>query len=115
MLVRVLPVVLILALYVYTFIDLATSRSADVRVLPRPVWLLVIIVIPVVGPILWLVFGRPVTARGGGGGLRAKLGKPPGGPQPPRPPRPRPVAPDDDPDFLRGLGRPRPEDPPPSS
>lgn len=110
--IRVIPVVLVLALYVYTFIDLATARSADVRVLPRPVWLLVILVVPVLGAVAWLVFGRPVPARGDGGGFGARL-RGPRGPRPSHPSRPpRPVAPDDDPDFLRGLGRdPGPDSP----
>lgn len=94
---RVVPVVLVLALYVYTLIDLATSRSDEVRVLPRLVWLLVVLVVPIVGPVLWLVFGRPVNAHGGGFGARLR------GPRGPRPKPPRPIAPDDDPDFLRGL------------
>lgn len=107
---RVLPIVLVIALYIYTLIDLATSRSGEVRVLPRLVWLLVVIVVPVVGPILWLVCGRPVAHRGEGG-FGARL-RGPRGPRPAHPSKPpRPVAPDDDPDFLRGLGR---DDGPPS-
>jgi len=107
---RVLLVVLVLALYVYALIDLGTSPSDEVRVLPRVVWLLVILVVVIAGPVLWLVFGRPVTDRGGGdggGGLRARLPRLPlppgtGGPLE-RPRKPAPRAPDDDPDFLRGL------------
>ena len=65
-----------LALYIYTFIDLASARSDDVRLLPRLVWLLVVLVVPVVGCVAWLVLGRPVAShddRGGDGGLRLRL------------------------------------------
>ena len=101
---RVLPFLLILGLYVYALIDLATSPSEQVRALPRLVWLLVILVLPVVGAVAWLVLGRPVSARGGGnggGGLRSRLP----GPEPRGPSgyAAGPIAPDDDPDFLRKL------------
>lgn len=98
---RVLLFLLIVGLYVYVFIDLATARGDDVRALPRPVWLLVILVVPVLGAVAWLAFGRPLPQRGGGGGLGGLLGRPRPGGSPS--PRPRPVAPDDDPDFLRKL------------
>jgi hypothetical protein len=98
---RYLPFVLLLALYIYAFIDLATSPRDEVRVLPRLVWLLVMIVIPVLGVVGWLLLGRPVRRPrgGGGGGIGRRL---------PRPSAPSgysggPVAPDDDPDFLHKL------------
>jgi hypothetical protein len=102
---RVLPVVLVLALYVYTFIDWFTSPRDDVRTFPKLVWLLLIVVIPILGAVAWLVFGRPARAPGGGGGGGGGLRLPGSRPQPPAPPgrRPGPIAPDDDPDFLRGL------------
>lgn len=96
--IRFLPFVLLLAVYVYAFIDLATSPRNEVRLLPRLVWLLVMIVIPVLGVAGWLVLGRPLRRpRGGGGGRRL-----------PRPSAPTgysggPIAPDDDPDFLHKL------------
>lgn len=102
--IRVLPAVIVIALYVYALVDLATSPSDQVRTLPRLVWLLVILVIPVVGAVGWLVLGRPRTTPGPGGrggGIAARL---PGvDPRRPSGYSSGPVAPDDDPDFLRRL------------
>ena len=109
---RVLPVVILIALYVYVLIDLATSPSPQVRTRPKLVWRLVILVIPVLGAVAWLVLGRPRTAPGGGGGggggLRSRLP----GPEPRGPSgyAQGPVAPDDDPDFLRKIDEKRRRD-----
>jgi hypothetical protein len=79
-----------IALFVYALFDLVATPSARVRFLPKPLWFLVI-VLPAVGPALWLLVGRERSAPGGG---RTR---------PPRPPQPGPRGPDDDPDYLRGL------------
>jgi hypothetical protein len=70
---------------------LISCLSADrVRVMPRLLWVLVILLIPLVGPIAYFLFGRPASPpRGGGGPVRRS--------QPP------PSSPDDDPDFLRSM------------
>ena len=97
---RALPFLVLLVLQVYTLVDLVRSNDADVRSLPKPVWFLVWL-IPVLGPVAWLVFGRPSVgpstggpngSGGGGGGIT-------GGPRPSR----GPVAPDDDPEFLKRI------------
>jgi hypothetical protein len=69
---------------------LISSLSAPrVRSLPRAVWVLIILFVPVLGPIAYFVWGRPVAApREKGPVLRSK---------------PRPAAPDDDADFLRSV------------
>jgi hypothetical protein len=65
------------------------ALSAErVRNLPRPLWVVVILVIPLLGPIAYFLFGRPVTAARGGGMIRRTS---------------RPASPDDDPDFLRTM------------
>jgi hypothetical protein len=67
---------------------LISSLSADrVRTMPRALWILVILVIPVFGPIAYFLWGRPLTPPQEGRPLR----------------RPRPASPDDDPDFLRAV------------
>jgi Phospholipase_D-nuclease N-terminal len=64
--------------------------SADrVRTLPRALWVPVILVIPLLGPIAYFAVGRPVRA--------------PRQDRPVRRPGPRPASPDDDPDFLRTM------------
>ena len=70
----------------YAFIDVIQSRSSDVRTFPRPIWAIVVIVLPVLGALGWFVLGRPRRADAAGPGRR-----------------PGPVAPDDDPTFLREL------------
>jgi len=77
---RVLLFVAVVMLTIYCIVELAQTKGARVRAMPRWLWLFVVICVPVIGPFAWLLAGRPA----------------------PRP-RPRPLAPDDDEDFLRGL------------
>jgi hypothetical protein len=89
---RFLPGILVIVLHIYCWIEIAQSNPRQVRQLSKGVWVLISLV-PVAGPVIWLIYGRPngeaVT-------------------QPTPKPRPRVVAPDDDPDFLRSLRRPKP-------
>ena len=69
---------------------LISCLSADrVRALPRALWVLVILVLPLAGPIAYFVWGRPVPAPHEGSPVRRA--------------NPRPASPDDDPDFLRRM------------
>jgi hypothetical protein len=79
---RVVAVLVVVGVMVYAFVDCLRSDARDVRGLPRPAWLLLILV-PLVGAIAYLVAGRPLHA--------------------PEEPAARPFAPDDDPEFLRRL------------
>jgi Phospholipase_D-nuclease N-terminal len=83
---RALPLVVAVVLAIYCLVQLAQSRADLVRTLPRWLWALLIAGIPVLGPVAWLVLGRP----------RGPRASPPPG-------QARPLAPDDDPDFLRRL------------
>ncbi len=56
---RVLGVVVAFALLVYCLIDCIQADERRVRNLPRLLWMVVIVAVPVVGPIAWLVAGRP--------------------------------------------------------
>ena len=95
---RFLPGILLIVLAIYCWIELAQSDPRDVRQLPRGLWALLIL-IPLVGPAsaCWLVYGRP-------NGDEVPVTAPKQ--------RARPVAPDDDPDFLRTLKR---DNPPPDA
>lgn len=84
---RIVVVVLLVALVVYALVDASQADGARVRWMPRWLWIVAILLLPGVGALGWLFFGRPRGRR-----------LPPGG-QAQR----RPLAPDDDPDFLRGL------------
>lgn len=81
---RYLGALLVLGLTVYALIDCLRTDQAQVRSLPKALWLAVVFFVPLVGPVAWVVAGRE---RGG----------------PPRPAPAGPVAPDDDPTFLRRL------------
>lgn len=95
-----LSLVLFLTQIVLAVIALIGCLSADagkIRALPRLIWLLVILFLPLVGAIAWFLAGRPAAATGPGGRWRISGG--PFGPD-----RRRPPAPDDDPEFLRSIG-----------
>jgi hypothetical protein len=96
---RILPLLLILALTIYAFIDCLNTPEEDVRVLPKPVWALVILLLgtALIGPVAWLVAGK--VRHGAGGGAAGGPSRPRGGQR-----RQRFVAPDDNPDFLKSLG-----------
>ena len=65
-------------------VSCALTPEAKVRAIPKPLWLIVILLFPIVGAVLWFAFGRERGA-----------------------PVVRRTAPDDDPEFLRTLGRTR--------
>jgi hypothetical protein len=67
-------------LTVFAVVDCALTERSRVRALPKPIWIVVALVLPVIGPLLWLLIGR--------------------GPLPQRAAR-RVIGPDDDPEFLR--------------
>lgn len=79
-----------LILAVYAMVDLVQTKDEDVQGLPKLVWVLVILFGWVVGPIAWLIAGRPEQPGA------PRLGGPGHRDGPPR-------GPDDDPDFLRRL------------
>jgi Phospholipase_D-nuclease N-terminal len=79
---RVIVVLVVVGLLIYALVDCLRSDARDLRLLPRPAWVLFILV-PLVGALLYLLLGRPVGV--------------------PDEPVVRPLAPDDDPEFLRQL------------
>lgn len=93
---------LVIGLSLYTLLDAARTPAADARTLPKWLWIIVIILFPVVGPVFWLFFGRPRSAKSAaeqppaadtGRGLKGRRGTVP----------PAPKAPDDDEEYLRWL------------
>ena len=83
---RLILVLAVIGVTIYALIDCLRSTPAELRGVPRPVWLLLIVVFAPVGGVVWIVVSRWTPdgpGRGGGG--------------------PRTVAPDDDPDFLHSL------------
>lgn len=90
---------LILAFTIYCLIDVIRSEDSEIRGLPKIVWVMLVLLFPVAGGAAWFLAGRPRGSR------------PPGTDRITRP-KPRVTGPDDDPDFLRTIDRPRPVDPP---
>lgn len=82
---RVLPVLLALGLAIYALVDCISTPDEQVRHLPKLVWIVLIVLIQIVGPVTWLITGRQRRGRG----PRRKPG--------------RVLPPDDDPDFLGKL------------
>lgn len=100
--VRLLPYVVPVALALYALIDLARSEPGERADLTTPGWVVAILVLPVVGPLAWVVVSRLRRASAASGGTSGPAARRPAGPGAPRR-RPGPLAPDDDPDFLWRL------------
>ncbi len=84
---RVAAVILAVAFYIYCIIDVLRTPSTEARSLPKFVWLLLVILVPILGGLLWLALGRVWRMPG------SRFGR-----------RRGPLAPDDDPSFLKELG-----------
>ncbi len=106
--IRFLPVVLELALLVYCLVDCIQTDESRVRNLPKVGWIALIIIVPIVGGISWLVAGRPRHEVAGRGGFGPRLAQS-GGSGVGQRPMSRPLAPEDDPAFMRHLDRGDPE------
>lgn len=80
-------VLLILALvatafWVFTIVDCAVQPSTRHRAVSKPVWMVIVVLLPVLGGILWFTIGRSRA------GAASTAGR----------------APDDDPEFLGRIG-----------
>jgi|SRR5690625_2068550 len=100
-----------IVLWVYAFFDALTTPKQEIRNLPKFLWMVVIVLFPAVGAILWMFLGRPygpVTAQGDEP-AQSDLGRSANDLDPSdfaRPSDPsRPLGPDDDPEFLRNINR----------
>jgi hypothetical protein len=76
-----------LVLFVLALISVLSTER--VRNAPRTVWALLILLIPLLGPISYFLWGRPVPAPHEGTPIRQT--------------KSRPSSPDDDADFLRSM------------
>lgn len=89
---RVIAAVALLAFTIYCVVDAVQTEDSDVRGLPKPLWLVMILLFPMVGGVAWLIAGRRTSILETLLGPRRRGGPPRG-----------PLGPDDDPDFLKGL------------
>ncbi len=74
-----------LALDVFAIVDIALIEERRVRALNKALWIIIVLLLPIIGAVLWFLVGR--ERRGDRGG------------------EPRVTAPDDDPAFLRNIRR----------
>ena len=79
---RVALVVAVIGLGVYAFVQALQADASQIRVMPRWLWVAVILAFPLVGPAAWILTGRQTRASTIDEG---------------------PLGPDDDPEFLRRL------------
>lgn len=87
---------LIVGLTLYTLLDAVRTPAHEARTLPKWLWVLVTLFFPVVGPIMWLILGRP-KAQPAAGAPRPGFG------QRRNTPAPSVSSPDDDEEYLRWL------------
>lgn len=105
---RVLLVIASIALTIYALADCVTTDESRCQRLPKIIWVLLIVFVPWIGPIVWLLIGKDRKQPGATGlnaefqdyfsptaraARRAKK-------QPKRP-----LAPDEDPEFLAQLDK----------
>lgn len=89
-----------LCLVVYCVLNVITTPDSAVRNLPKLLWLALVILVPIVGPVAWLVAGRPQGPATSSMPYKGNRGLPP---EYDRPNRAAAFSPDDDEAFLRSL------------
>lgn len=76
----IVGIVIAVAFTLYALVDAAMTDHSRARGVPKPVWIVLIVLLPVIGGLLWLFMGKGSAV----------------------PPPRSPVAPDDDPRFTGG-------------
>ena len=77
----------VMAMWLYCIFDVISTDDSLVRNLPKVVWLVFVLLVPLIGSLAWLALGRPLYAGWRPGDTER------------RPPRRRPKGPEDDPDW----------------
>ncbi|MEY3310605.1 MAG: hypothetical protein RL107_741 [Actinomycetota bacterium] len=49
---------LIAAVIVYAIVDVAITPASRIRALPKWLWIVVVVLVPLIGAILWLIVGK---------------------------------------------------------
>lgn len=86
--VAVATIVFMLVWAVFTTVFAASANKAEVRLLPKWLWVTLCALVPFFGGLLYLMVGRPLRPQTKGFGGAGRV-----------------IAPDDDPNFLRDLSR----------
>jgi hypothetical protein len=85
---------LVVALWIFCLVDVVVSKEDECRNLPKLLWLLIVLMLPDVGSVLWLIAGRPKGVRQSWQQRASRTRMAP------------PVTnPDDDEEFLRSIRR----------
>jgi len=79
-------IVALVILHIFSTVYAASADANQVRVLPKSLWVLLCLALPLAGPLLYITIGRPIDGESGQGAKRST-----------------PRAPDDDPAFLQDL------------
>lgn len=87
--------ILQIVLAIVALIDCLSTDGERIRALPRLIWVAIILFFPLLGSIAWFLAGRP-RPQSRSTGPASWLYRPAGQAR-------RPLAPDDDPEFLRSL------------
>ena len=79
-------IIALVILHIFATVYATSADAKQVRVLPKTLWVILCLFLPLAGPLLYITIGRPVDGESGQG---AKMSAP--------------RAPDDDPAFLKDL------------
>ena len=101
-----LIVLALVGFWLYCLLDVIAMDAGRVRNLSKPLWLVIVLLVPVLGGIAWLMLGRPPRAS-----LAPGSAVDPASPPPRRAPRQGPIGPEDSDAFLRKLDEQRRDDP----
>ena len=78
-----------LGLLIFCLVDVISIYESRIKTLNKLAWVFIIIILPIIGPVLWLVIGKDRSANRPAERARDA----------------RPLAPDDDPEFLKTAGQ----------
>ncbi|WP_337191809.1 PLDc N-terminal domain-containing protein [Nocardioides flavescens] len=91
--------VLVFVVWVYTLIEVLSTPGTTMRMLPKPAWVVVVLLFPLLGSAAWFVLGRPEGRRPTGAYERSA----PAYPEYDRPGRAAATDPERDEEFLRQV------------
>jgi len=100
LLTRGVPILILVLLWLYCLFDAISADAGRVRNLPKAAWVVIVLLLPDIGSVLWLVAGRPRKERSLP--YKGNTGVPPEYDRPGRAVAPNP---DDDAAFLESLKR----------
>lgn len=60
--------VVVFAVWVFTLVDVVGTPNAVVRTLPKPAWVVGVLLFPLLGSLAWFVLGRPEARPAASGG-----------------------------------------------